>query len=427
MSGHAFVDRAEITVESGSGGDGCVAFRREKFVPRGGPNGGDGGKGGDVVLVADNQLATLLDLRYKRYYRAPVGRPGEGSQCSGKSGDDIELRVPRGTAVYDVEGKFLADLSEHGQRWIAVRGGRGGLGNQHFATPTNKAPRKATLGKPGERRRIILELKVLADIGLVGMPNAGKSTLLAHLTSADPKVADYPFTTLSPNLGVHVYEDLDRVTIADIPGLIEGAHTGAGLGARFLRHIERTRLLFYLIADFEAGLEPGDLRYQFELLRDELRGYTVNLAERPFFVLFSRTDEWLDPLGPELRAQMERRIREAFAECGALELFFISSHTGLGLAEVMADARAVLEQMEQTSHPIAQTTEPGTPLTDDEDEASLGRGYDDDDRSDDSDEMEVIQVNAQGEEVEYVVWEDEDEETPLPDDEDEDHDDDDEE
>ena len=239
-----FIDRAKIRVKGGGGGNGVTAFRREKFVPRGGPSGGDGGRGGDVWIVADSSLNTLLHLRYNPEHLAPRGRHGEGSNCSGREGEDLTVRVPVGTQIFDSEtNELLQDLATDGSRWLAAHGGRGGFGNSHFATSTNRAPRYHQSGSEGEERVLQLELKLLADVGLVGFPNAGKSTLISTISAARPKIADYPFTTLEPNLGVVDLGDYRTFVVADIPGLIEGAHSGAGLGDQFLRHVERTKLL----------------------------------------------------------------------------------------------------------------------------------------------------------------------------------------
>jgi GTP-binding protein len=349
--GYAFVDYVRIHVVSGDGGNGAVSFRQEKFAPRGGPDGGDGGRGGHVILEVDKRLTTLLDMRHKSTYRAKRGVHGSGGNCSGKGGEDIVAMVPLGTVVSDEEGRFLADLTEHGQRYVAAKGGDGGMGNQHFATSRNQAPRRATDGIPGEEKTLILELKVIADVGLVGLPNAGKSTLLAALTNADPKIAPYPFTTLAPNLGVFLREDgFRRIIFADIPGLIEGAHHGAGLGDRFLRHIERTRLLVFLIADMEQKLEPEDLRWQFDLLRREMEQYSDLLVDKPFFVAVSKIDEWTEPLGADLASDFQSRVRKAFEGCGALDLFFISGMKKVGLEPL---TRAIGAKMDAEDAEVA--------------------------------------------------------------------------
>ena len=285
------IDHAVIHVRGGDGGSGCVSFRREKYVPRGGPNGGDGGDGGDVVLIADSHLSTLLDYQYRQGYRAERGQHGQGKKRTGASGADLELRVPPGTVVRDADtGELLGELVEPDDRLVAARGGRGGRGNAAFATPTHRAPREHEPGAPGEERRIELELKLIADVGLVGQPNAGKSTLLAALSAARPKIAAYPFTTLEPSLGVVQLSEGRTLVMADIPGIIEGAHEGKGLGLRFLRHIERTRTLAYLIP-----VDAEDPQAEYELLRGELEEYSRELAEKPHCIVLSKADL----LGPD--------------------------------------------------------------------------------------------------------------------------------
>jgi GTP-binding protein len=286
-----FVDRAVIEIVAGTGGSGSEAMRRESGVPRGGPAGGDGGKGGDVVLQADAQLTTLLDYSYRRHYKAQRGQHGEGSNRTGRSGEDLVLRVPPGTVAYDDEtGEVLGELLEDGERVVIGRGGRGGRGNARFKTATNQAPRRWEPGEEGEERRVRLELKLIADVGLVGEPNAGKSTLLATVTAARPKVAAYPFTTLEPNLGVVQLSDFRSFILADIPGIIEGAHEGKGLGHQFLRHIERTRVLLLLIP-----VDVEDVQAEYTRLRAELEAYSEDLAATPFLVGLSKTDV----LGPD--------------------------------------------------------------------------------------------------------------------------------
>jgi len=281
-----FVDQVEITVQSGNGGKGCVSFRREKYVPKGGPDGGNGGRGGDVVLVANAQLHTLLDQRYKRHYEAEHGSPGMTSNKKGKSGEHLVVSVPCGTIVRNADtSEILADLTTHGQSMRVVRGGLGGRGNAEFATSTNRAPRKFEPGLPGQSRRLMLELKLIADIGLVGYPNAGKSTLISRISAAQPKIADYPFTTLEPNLGIVRYRDFDAFTVADLPGLIEGAHKGKGLGSRFLKHIERTRVLAILIECISENLF-ADLA----ILRNELLQYGSVLAGKQWMIAVSKMD-----------------------------------------------------------------------------------------------------------------------------------------
>ena len=308
-----FLDRVKIRVRGGHGGNGVTAFRREKFVPRGGPSGGEGGRGGDVWLVADDSLNTLLHLRYNPEHNAERGRHGEGSNRSGREGADTLVRVPVGTQVLDAEtGEQLADLTEDGQRWLAARGGRGGFGNAHFATSTNRAPRYHQEGSPGEEREFQLELKLIADVGLVGFPNAGKSTLISTISAARPKIADYPFTTLEPHLGVVDLGDFRTFVVADIPGLIEGAHEGAGLGDRFLRHVERTKLLLHLVdLSSQSGRDPVE---DYEKINRELRAYDPHLAERPQIVVGTKTDALDEPDRlARLRARAEQDGREFLA------------------------------------------------------------------------------------------------------------------
>jgi GTPase len=315
-----FVDRAVIEIVGGTGGSGAEAFRRESGVPRGGPSGGDGGRGGDVVLEADAQLSTLLDYSYRRHYKAERGQHGEGSNRTGRSGEHLVLRVPPGTVAYDDEsGEVLAELLEEGAAVVIAKGGRGGRGNARFKTATNQAPRRWEPGDEGEERRVRLELKLIADVGLVGEPNAGKSTLLAAVTAARPKVAAYPFTTLEPNLGVVQLSDFRSFMTADIPGIIEGAHEGKGLGHQFLRHIERTRVLLLLVP-----VDAPDPQAEYERLRAELEAYSHDLALTPFLVGLSKTDLLADddPL-PVIEAE------------GSLGTFPISAVAGTGLPELL--------------------------------------------------------------------------------------------
>lgn len=322
-----FVDQVRIYVKAGDGGNGAIAFRREKFVPKGGPSGGDGGRGGDVIFRADPQLTTLLDYRYLQHHRAENGENGSGNDCNGRDGEDLVLRVPVGTLFRDEEtGEILADLTEPGQEWVAAKGGRGGLGNMNFATPTRQAPRFAQPGKPGEQRTLVLELKLLADVGLIGYPNAGKSTLISVVSRARPKIADYPFTTLVPNLGVVGYKDHRSFVVADIPGLIEGASEGAGLGHQFLRHVERCRVLVHLVDASAPDLDPErSLEKDYETINRELERYSAELADRPQIVALNKCD---------LPAARERA--EAFAEKlrrsgAALRVFLISAATREGV------------------------------------------------------------------------------------------------
>jgi GTPase len=342
-----FVDEARIYVKAGDGGRGCVAFRREKFVPRGGPSGGDGGAGGSITLVSTPNENTLLRYRFNREFRAESGRHGQGSNCHGKSGADTVLDVPVGTLVYDDQtGELLFDFTVASQRFPAARGGRGGRGNQHFAKPWHQAPREFEDGQAGQERHLRLELRLLADVGLIGLPNAGKSTLISRISAARPKIADYPFTTLEPHLGV-VSVDGPRpgtgrsFVVADLPGLIEGAHHGAGLGIRFLRHIERTRLLAHLV-DI-SGATPGDPVHDFEVVRQELAASSTSLAEKPFLVVATKLDAATD------RAALEALRAHCLAR--AYPFHAISAATGEGvqaLVRAMATALESLPRPEQT-------------------------------------------------------------------------------
>ncbi len=321
-----FLDTATISIASGKGGDGCVSTRREKYVPRGGPDGGNGGRGGSVWLVADAQLGTLLDFRYRRRYEAQDGDKGGGNNRTGRDGDDITIKVPCGTAVYDEEtGELVGDLVEAGDRLLLAEGGKGGKGNWEFRTARNQTPMKATSGRPGVERTIRFELKLIADIGLVGEPNAGKSTLLSVVTAARPKVADYPFTTLVPNLGIVDLGDYASCTLADIPGLIEGASEGRGLGHEFLRHVERTRALLMLV---DPAVAPP--RASLDMLRGELSRYGGHLAGLPFAVVLTKAD-LLDAEAAAVALAEARAWAEA---AGAVETLQISAVAGRGLAEL---------------------------------------------------------------------------------------------
>ena len=315
----AFIDEVEISVSAGDGGHGCVSMRREKYVPRGGPDGGDGGRGGDVVVRADRNMATLLDLRMRREVRAEAGQPGEGGCRTGRDGRSAEIRVPVGTLVHEVAGadEPLADLTGDGQRIVVARGGRGGRGNDRFKSPTRQAPDFAEPGRPGESRRLRLSLKLLADVGLVGFPNAGKSTLLRRISSARPRVAAYPFTTLIPCLGVAEVGER-RFVVADIPGLIEGASRGVGLGDRFLRHIERTRVLVHLVDASLLVFEGGDLVAAYDAIRAELAAYEPSLLERIEIVAISKVDLVPDrSLLEPAEAALRRRGRDVVRVSGA--------------------------------------------------------------------------------------------------------------
>ena len=317
-----FIDEVRILVKAGDGGNGCLAFRREKYVPRGGPSGGDGGRGGDVTLVANEHANTLLQFRFNPEHKAERGRHGEGSQRTGAEGHSIEVPVPVGTVVYDeATGERLFDFTEPGQRFIVAHGGKGGRGNQHFATPTHQAPTEHEPGRPGEERRLRLELKLLADVGLVGFPNAGKSTLISRISAAKPKIADYPFTTLEPNLGVVQLPNYRSYVVADIPGIIEGAHEGHGLGIQFLRHIERTRLLAHLVDVSEAsGRDPVQ---DFEIIMQELASFSEELVKKPMIVVATKMDAAQDP-------ERVESLRNLAKERG-LAFFEISSATGMGI------------------------------------------------------------------------------------------------
>jgi GTP-binding protein len=330
-----FVDEVTLEVAAGDGGNGCVAFRREKFVPLGGPAGGDGGRGGSVILVAHDRFSTLFDLRYRKVVRADRGEDGRGKDQFGKAGGDIRIEVPVGTQVFDDESnELLADLRASGTELVVAQGGRGGRGNIKFATPYDRAPRRSEPGKPGERKKIRLVLKLLADVGIVGFPNVGKSTFIATVSRARPKVADYPFTTLVPNLGV-VSLGVDRqFVIADIPGIIEGASEGAGLGLRFLKHVERTRVLLHMLSvDPDPARDPLN---DFEQLMTELRRFDASLLERPMLIAVSKCDL------PEARAAFEE-VRAALEPEG-LAVFPISSATGEGIPALLEALEATLRR-----------------------------------------------------------------------------------
>lgn len=335
-----FVDYVKINVQAGDGGDGCISFRREKYVPRGGPDGGDGGRGGHIYLEVEPSVTTLLDIRMRPQYIAKRGEHGGGNQCTGRDAEDITIRVPQGTVVSNEDGEVLADLVEPGQIWMAAKAGRGGRGNQHFATPNNKAPRRWEYGGDGEHKVLILELKMIADIGLVGLPNAGKSTLLASLTKAQPKVASYPFTTIHPNLGVLELDHDLRCVVADIPGLIEGAHQGAGLGHRFLRHVERTGFLVHLLAPGEdvAAADFDHFWYSYELVNAELGAYSELLANKDQVICLTKADI--------MDADVMESVKAGFAERG-LQALIISSETGQGLAELIEVMKDRVEKTRQ--------------------------------------------------------------------------------
>ncbi|EDK32933.1 GTPase ObgE [Clostridium kluyveri] len=341
-----FVDRAEVFVKSGSGGNGSVSFRREKYVPRGGPDGGDGGKGGDVILVVDPEITTLLDFSYKKKYVAEKGENGSGSKCFGKNGENLYIKVPLGTVIRDVDtNKIMADLSHIGDKYIVAKGGKGGRGNVRFTTAVRQAPDFAEPGMPGEERYISLELKILADVGLLGFPNVGKSTLLSVVTKAAPKIANYHFTTLSPNLGVVNIPGIQSFVIADIPGIIEGAAEGVGLGIDFLRHIERTRLLIHIV-DI-SGLEGRDPFGDFIKINEELKKYDVKLWDRPQIIAANKADMLYDD-------SIFQDFKKKVENLGYNKVFKISAATRQGVEELMKEAAAMLTNIPVTDMHISE-------------------------------------------------------------------------
>jgi GTP-binding protein len=341
-----FIDRAKIRVKAGDGGNGVTAFRREKFVPRGGPSGGDGGVGGSVWMESDEGLNTLLHLRYNPEHKADRGRHGEGSNRHGKDGEDAVVRVPVGTQVFDTEsGDLIFDFTEPGQRFLAAKGGKGGWGNAHFATSTRQAPKFHYTGRPGQEKELQLELKLIADVGLVGFPNAGKSTLISVISAAKPKIADYPFTTLEPNLGVVDMGDFKTFVVADIPGLIEGASEGQGLGDRFLRHVERTKLILHLVD--VSSLSGRDPLSDYEIINQELANYDANLAARPQIVVATKLDALDDPERLESLRQRAKQDQKEFFE--------ISAVTNKGLKELVSAVANALTEMKAAQIEIAPT------------------------------------------------------------------------
>lgn len=335
-----FLDSARITVKSGDGGNGCVSFRREKYVPKGGPNGGDGGKGGNVVFEADNSLSTLIDFRYKRSYKAQNGKNGEGGDKTGKSGKDLIIKVPCGSIIKDVKnGYILADLTENGEQFTAVKGGKGGRGNARFTTSTNQAPRYAENGQKGEELQIDIELKLLADVGLVGLPNSGKSTLISKISAAKPKIADYPFTTLVPNLGIVKYKEFQSFVVADIPGLIEGAHLGKGLGIKFLKHIERTKVLVFLI-DSTAAADKNKINTDYELLCDELKGYDKKLLDKPGLICLTK----IDALTEKQKKELKFRNKTGRRASQNIPVIKISSLSGENLDKLLDELWMLIKQ-----------------------------------------------------------------------------------
>ena len=351
-----FIDEAKIRVKAGDGGNGCMAFRREKFVPRGGPSGGDGGKGGDVIMESSERHNTLVHFRFNPEYKAQRGRHGEGSNKTGREGVDVLLKVPVGTIVYDDEtGEKVYDFSRPDDRIVIACGGRGGRGNARFATSTHQAPREHEPGRPGEERVFRLELKLLADVGLVGYPNVGKSTLISRISAARPKIADYPFTTLQPNLGVAVAgqpPDEKSFVVADIPGLIEGAHTGAGLGTQFLRHIERTRLLVHLVDVSDASGRPDPVK-DIEVINQELASFGAHLEEKPKIMVASK----LDIANKEKLAKLKRYCKKK-----GLELFPVSAVTGIGVDELKYAIADEVEEIRLQASP--ETNEQRSTISD---------------------------------------------------------------
>jgi GTP-binding protein len=329
-----FVDEAKIYVKSGRGGRGCVSFRREKFVPRGGPNGGDGGDGGDIIIISKENMTSLLDYHYKQHYRARDGEHGRGKDQHGKNAPTLLIPIPVGTVVKDFfTGEILGDLTEDGQTLVVAKGGRGGRGNARFATPTNRAPRHVEPGEEGEERTLVLELKLLADVGIIGFPNAGKSTLISRISAARPKIADYPFTTLIPNLGVVGYNEGKTFVVADIPGLIKGAHEGAGLGIKFLRHIERTKILIHLL-DLSPFTERDPIE-DYHVMNEELEAYSLELKKKPQIIVLNKVDI------TEAREKLEE-MKTYFEKLG-IRVFPISSATGEGVKELIEEVGKRLE------------------------------------------------------------------------------------
>ncbi len=333
-----FVDQVKITVQAGNGGDGCSSFRREKFIPKGGPDGGDGGKGGDVIFQAVSNLSTLLDLRYQQLYRAEHGKAGSGQLKTGKSGKDLVIPVPVGTVVRDFESRVvLADLTEDLQEYVIARGGRGGLGNEHYKSSTNRAPRRADPGTPGKHRVLFVELKLLADVAIIGFPNAGKSTLISKISNAKPKIADYPFSTLVPNLGLVQVGDYKSFVAADIPGLIEDAHLGKGLGTRFLKHTERTRLLVHLL-DFSIASNRDPIA-DYETIQNELKHFSEELYGKPQILVANKVDH------PEAEAKLAE-YKERLEMLNPT-LFVCSAVTGVGIKELVFKIYDMLHEKEE--------------------------------------------------------------------------------
>ncbi|MDH5190298.1 MAG: GTPase ObgE [Gammaproteobacteria bacterium] len=336
-----FVDEATIKIEAGKGGNGIASFRREKYIPRGGPNGGDGGDGGSVYLIADTNINTLIDFRYKRSFKAENGQPGMGSECTGKGGDDLYIHVPVGTVITNTDTEeVMGDLVEAGQTLLVAKGGKHGLGNVHFKSSTNRAPRQCTPGEPGEKRSVLLELKLLADVGLLGLPNAGKSTLIRQISSAKPKVADYPFTTRYPNLGVVKVESHRSFVVADIPGLIEGASEGAGLGFQFLRHLSRTGLLLHLVDVVPPNSEDDPVNHV-QMIEKELANYSEELVGKKRWLVLNKTD--LVP--EEMRNEFCQEIVEKLKWQGPV--FYISAVSGDGVKQLIYKIMEYIEEKKE--------------------------------------------------------------------------------
>jgi len=343
-----FLDEALITVQSGDGGNGCVSFRREKYVPRGGPNGGDGGKGGDILFKATSRMHTLYNFNFKKHFRAQRGQHGRGKDQSGKSGRDLVIQIPLGTIVKEAEtGRVLKELMQSGESFLIAHGGRGGLGNRHFASSRKQTPRHAQEGESGQTLSLKLELKLLADVGIIGLPNAGKSTLVSKLSAARPKVADYPFTTLIPTLGVVESQETDPFVIADIPGLIEGAHRGVGLGTRFLRHVERSRLLLHLI-DLSAVPSEDSLSL-YHTVNQELLEFSPSLAQKAQVIVLNKVDK------PGNQA-VAKKLRNALEPLNP-DVWVISALTGEGLEPLCLHLAALVEKVRRTDHDKTEKTE----------------------------------------------------------------------
>lgn len=331
-----FVDEAWIKVFAGKGGDGCCSFRREKYVPRGGPDGGDGGRGGHVILFADPHVQTLLDFTGRPVHKAEKGRPGSSKNQTGRMGSDLRIPVPVGTMVFDEEGHLIIDLAENEQEFVIARGGSGGRGNSGFATSTHQSPREFTPGEEGEEHRVHLELKLIADVGLLGLPNAGKSTFLSRVSSAHPKIADYPFTTLSPQLGIAELDSLRRIVLADVPGLIEGAAEGVGLGIGFLKHLERTRVMLHLLDPHDRDIDQ--LVRDHEIIRSEVGAHSEELANRPTITVINKADLLTPEDADRFRIELQERLNEPVR--------VISGVTGAGIREVLESLWGLLRPSE---------------------------------------------------------------------------------